>query len=166
MLVTFSVVDTFSVFVFNRKLTFTKDGLTLNEFLISKNVSFNTIVEIKVWSSMKSLCSVELSCINDILISDQCIPGTCVFYNCWEKSFFLHLWGILRKIFTMQAGDYERIINYDWPNNGWIDVKMDGKKWKWKNNILRCCDWGSLLNWIGVLTLSLLLKLPPRKLEL
>ena len=36
-------------------------------------------------------------------------------------------------------------------NNGSIDVKMDGS---------------SLLNWIGVLTLSLLLKLPPRKLEL
>ena len=70
MLVTFSVVDTSSVFVFNRKLTFAKDDLTLNEFFISKNVSVNTIVEIKVGSSMNSLCSVELSCINDILISD------------------------------------------------------------------------------------------------
>ena len=44
--------------------------------------------------------------------------------------------------------------------------------WKWmglflrKNHLLRCWDWPSLLNWIGVLTLSLLLKLPPRKLEL
>ena len=43
--------------------------------------------------------------------------------------------------------------------------------WKWmglflrKNNLLRCWGWPSLLNWIGVLTLSLLLKLPPRKLE-
>ena len=43
--------------------------------------------------------------------------------------------------------------------------------WKWvglfmrKNHLLRC--WGSLsvLNWIGALTLSLLLKLSPRKLE-
>ena len=43
--------------------------------------------------------------------------------------------------------------------------------WKWnglflrKTHLLRC--WGrlSLLNWIGALTLSLLLKLPPRKLE-
>ena len=33
MLVTFSVVDMPSVFVFNRKLTFAKDNLTLNEFL-------------------------------------------------------------------------------------------------------------------------------------
>ena len=44
--------------------------------------------------------------------------------------------------------------------------------WKWmglflrKNNLLRCWGWPSLLNWIGVLTLSLLLKLLPRKLEL
>ena len=88
MLVTFSVVDTSSVFVFNRKLTFAKDDLTLNEFLISKNVSVNTIVAIKVGGNMNSLCSVELSCINAILISDQCIPGTCVFYNSWEKNFF------------------------------------------------------------------------------
>ena len=44
--------------------------------------------------------------------------------------------------------------------------------WKWmslflrKNHILRCWGWPSFLNWIEVLTLSLLLKLPPRKLEL
>ena len=44
--------------------------------------------------------------------------------------------------------------------------------WKWmglfmrKNHLLRCWGWLSLLNWIGALTLSLLLKLPPRKLVL
>ena len=44
--------------------------------------------------------------------------------------------------------------------------------WKWvglflrKNHLLRCWGRPALLNWIGVLTLSLLLKLPPRKLEL
>ena len=43
--------------------------------------------------------------------------------------------------------------------------------WKWmglfvrKKHFLRCWGWLSLLNWIGALTLSLLLKLPPRKLE-
>ena len=42
--------------------------------------------------------------------------------------------------------------------------------WKWmdyflrKNNLLRCCGCLSLLNWIGAITLSLLLKLT-RKLE-
>ena len=35
----------------------------------------------------------------------------------------------------------------------------------WKNYLLRCQDCPSLLNWIGVLTLSLLLKKPPRKFE-
>ena len=88
MLVTFSVVDTSGVFIFDRKLTFAKDDLTLNEFLISENVLVNTIMEIKVRSSMNSLFSVELSCINNILISDQCIPGTCVFYNSWKNFFF------------------------------------------------------------------------------
>ena len=33
------------------------------------------------------------------------------------------------------------------------------------NHLLRCWGWLSLLNWVGALTLSLLLKLPPRKLE-
>ena len=43
--------------------------------------------------------------------------------------------------------------------------------WKWMglflrtNHLLRCWGWPSLLNWIGALTWSLLLKLPSRKLE-
>ena len=43
--------------------------------------------------------------------------------------------------------------------------------WKWmglflrKDHLLRCRAWLSLLSWIGVLTLSLLLKLPPKRLE-
>ena len=44
--------------------------------------------------------------------------------------------------------------------------------WKWimlflrKIHLLRCWGWLSVLNWIGALTLSLLVKLPPRYLEL
>ena len=44
--------------------------------------------------------------------------------------------------------------------------------WKWvglflrKNHLSRGWGWSSLLKWIGALTLSLLLKLAPRKLEL
>ena len=44
--------------------------------------------------------------------------------------------------------------------------------WKWmglfsrKNHVLRCLGWSSILNLIGAHTLYLLLKLPPRKLEL
>ena len=88
MLVTFSVVDTSSVFVFNRKLTFTKDDLTLTEFFISKNVSVNTIMEIKVGSSMNSLFSVELSCINDILINDFSSYKPCIIHVVVRYLFF------------------------------------------------------------------------------
>ena len=88
MLVTFSVADMSSVFVFNRKLTFMKDDLTLNEFFISNNVSVNTIVEIKVGSSLNSLCSVELSCINDILISDFSSYKPCIIHVAVRNLFF------------------------------------------------------------------------------
>ena len=57
-----------------------------------------------------------------ILFVVFCIPGTCAFYSSWEKDFFLHFLSndqrscsILRKIFMMQAGYYEQVINYDWP---------------------------------------------------
>ena len=45
-----------------------------------------------------------------------------------------------------------------------IDVKMDGSILEEKNNLLTCWGWLSLANWIGALTLALLLKLPPTKL--
>ena len=45
-----------------------------------------------------------------------------VFTIAGEKFFFLHSWSnnqlscsIVWKIFTMRVGDYEQIINYDWP---------------------------------------------------
>ena len=50
-------------------------------------------------------------------------------------------------------------------NTGAIDTKMDESilKEKWSFKMLGLT---SALNWVGFLTLSLLLKLPPRKLEL
>ena len=62
-------------------------------------------------------------------------------------------------------------------NAGKTQLCLTGQKilvllmWKWmglffrKDHLLRCWGWLSYLNWIGVLTLSLVLKLPPRKLE-
>ena len=49
-------------------------------------------------------------------------------------------------------------------NTGAIDKKMVGLFLR-KNHLVRFWDWLSFLNFIGALTLSLLLKLPPRKLE-
>ena len=88
MLVTVSVVDVSSVFVFNKKLTFTKDDLTLNEFFISMNVSVNTIVEIKVGSSLNIVFFVELSFINDILISDFSSHKPCIIHVVVRYLFF------------------------------------------------------------------------------
>ena len=52
-----------------------------------------------------------------------------------------------------------QLVSFDRSNNsGAIDVKING----WK---LRCQGWLFLPNWIGALTLSLLLKLPPIKWE-
>ena len=49
-------------------------------------------------------------------------------------------------------------------NSGAVNVKMDGSVLE-KKHLLRCWGWLSLLNWIVALTWSLLLKLPPKKLE-
>ena len=54
----------------------------------------------------------------------------------------------------------------------WTLITLFLLMWKWmglflrKNHLLRCWGWPSLLNWIGALTLSLLPKVLPRKLEL
>ena len=73
---------------------------------------------------------------------------------------------------TRNVSTYSRFIlfyNFSlglWYNNtGAIDVKMDGSVFEEKNHHLRYCGWLSLLNWMVVLTLSLLLKLLPRKFE-
>ena len=58
-----------------------------------------------------------------------------------------------------------QLVLYDQSNNSVaIDVKIDGSALEEKSyfKILGCL---SLLNWVGTLTLSLLFKLPPRKLE-
>ena len=70
MLVTLSVVNTASVFVYKRQITFAKDDLTLKEFLILKNVTVDTIVEVKAGNGMNSLRSIELSSIDDIHIGE------------------------------------------------------------------------------------------------
>ena len=58
-----------------------------------------------------------------------------------------------------------QLVLFDQSNNtAPIDVKMDGSVLE-KNHILCYWDCPFLLNWIGALTLFLLLKLPPRKLE-
>ena len=57
-----------------------------------------------------------------------------------------------------------QLVSSDWSSNtGATDVKIG--LFLWKNDLLTCWRWLFLLNWIGALTLSLLLKLPPRELQ-
>ena len=56
-----------------------------------------------------------------------------------------------------------QLVSFDWSNNnGSIDVKMDGFVLEEKSSFIML----SFANWIGTLTLSILLKLSPRKMEL
>ena len=72
-------------------------------------------------------------------------------------------WG--RKwLVDFNAGKTQLVWFYQSYNTGAVDMKMDGSVLD-ENHIFRCWGWLFLLNWIGTLTLSLLLKLPPRKLE-
>ena len=58
-----------------------------------------------------------------------------------------------------------QLVLFDCSNNiGAIDVKIDGSVLEEKSSF-KMLGLTFLLNWIGTLTLSLLLKLPPRKLE-
>ena len=53
-----------------------------------------------------------------------------------------------------------KLVSCDWSDNiGAIDVKMDGSVLEERS----CWGWLSCLNWIGALTLSLLLKLASKK---
>ena len=78
------------------------------------------------------------------------------------------LWDIVdsgRKWLVDFSTGKTELISFDWSNNtGTIDVKMDGsllvEKWYFK---MLGLSFSSKLDWI--FTLSLLLKLPPRKLE-
>ena len=59
-----------------------------------------------------------------------------------------------------------QLVSFDWSNhNGSIDMKMDGSVLEEKSSF-KILVRHSLQNWIGVLTLSLLPKLSPRRLEL
>ena len=59
-----------------------------------------------------------------------------------------------------------QLVSFDWSsNNISIDVKIDGSVLEEKSSF-KMLGLKRILNWIGVLTLSLFLKLRPRKLEL
>ena len=70
-------------------------------------------------------------------------------------------WG-KKWLVDFNAGKTQLVLFDQSNNNGSIDVEIDGSVLE-EISSLRYWGLPSLLNWIGVLTLSLLPKLPPRK---
>ena len=59
-----------------------------------------------------------------------------------------------------------QLISFDWSNNtGAIDVKIDESLLEEILSFKMIAFLFFFLNWVGALTLSLLLKLPPRKVK-
>ena len=72
----------------------------------------------------------------------------------------LESWPMRNFQLGQEVAGWFKMVLFDQPNNTIaIDVKIDG------SDGYRCWGWLSLLNWIVVLTLYLLLELPPRKLK-
>ena len=94
-----------------------------------------------MWSGIRSVTAIRIGFCTWIWSTRHCELGQEV--DCWFQCWF-HLTNLLILLLLM---------------------------WKWmalfqrKNHFLICWGWPSLLNRIGALTLSLWLKLPPRKLE-
>ena len=74
------------------------------------------------------------------------------------------LWAGRKWLVDLNAGKAQLVL-FDWSITLVLLIWKCVGLFLWKNHLLRCWGWLSLLNWIGTLTLSLLLKLPPRKLE-
>ena len=101
---------------------------------------------------------------------------------CFKYDQAFDLWQQLKLASELETDLWDTV---DWAGSGllismleklnWFDlaslITLVLLMWKWmglflrKKHLLRWWDWLSLLNWIGALTLCLLLKLPPRKLK-
>ena len=73
-------------------------------------------------------------------------------------------WG-RKRLVHFNAGKTQLVLFDSSNNNGSVYVKMDGSVLEEKS-LFKMLGLTFSSKWIGVLTLSLLLKLPPRKLEL
>ena len=88
----------------------------------------------------------------------------------WHQTFdFWQLLGLTSSGLLISILEKLRLVSFDWSGNSIaMDVKMDGSalEKKKKNHLSRCWDCLCYLNSTGALMLSLLLKVPPRKMEL
>ena len=158
-----------SSFLSNRWLQVVLDGKSSQEYLVNAGVPQESILgptlsTIHQWPPDDGICSI-VTYTDDTTLYSKCSQESDL---CQQLELSSELESDLRDTGLGQevACWFQcwktHLVLFHWSKNtGAIDVKMDGSvlKEKWSLKML------SLLNWIGALTLSLLLKLFPRKLE-
>ena len=164
-----------SSFLSNRRLRVLLDGKFFQEYPVNAGVPQVSILGPTLF----------LLCINDLPDDVICniaiyADDTALYSKCDQAS---DLWQQLELASELESDlrdtvDWGRkwlvdfnagktqLVSFDRSKNtGAIDMKMDGSVLKEKASFKMLGLTFPLLNWIGALTLSLLLKLPPRKLE-
>ena len=161
-----------SSFLSNRQLRIVLDGKSSQEYAVNAGVLQGSILGPTLFLLYINYLPDDVICdigiyADDITLYSKCDQASVLWQQLecasqlesdledtagWGKKFLAHF----------NAGKTQ-LVSFDRFNNGSIYMKMDRSVLEEKSS-LRCL--GSSLNWIGALTLSLLLKLPSRKLEL
>ena len=158
-----------SSFPSNRWLWLVLDGKSLQEYPVNAGVPQEFILGSRLFLLYINDLPNDFICIIAIYADDTTL------YSKWDRQQL--------ELASELESDVQDTV--DWGKKWLVDFKL-GKlswfhltglitmgllMWKWmglflrKNHLLRCWGWPSLLNWIGVLTLSPLLKLLPIKLK-
>ena len=156
-----------SSFLSNRWLRVVLDGKSSQEYPVNAGVPQRSILGPTLFllylDDLPDVICNSAICADDTTLYSKCDPA----YELWQQ---LELaselesdlrdtvdWG--RKWLVVFIAGKSQLVS------GAIDVKMDGSVLEEKSSFKMLVLTFSLLNWIGAVTLSLLLKLPPRKSE-
>ena len=156
--------DLISSFLSNRWLRFVLDGKPLQEYSVNAGVPQDSILHFLMILSiiMPSTLMILLSTLSLIR---HLICGKKKSWLVNLNLIYETLWTWLRSgLLISMLEKFQLILFHGSNSTGTIAVKWMGLFFR-KNHFLRCYGSLFLLNWIGTLISSLLLKLPPRKLE-
>ena len=169
------IIGLISSFLSNRQLWVVLDGNSSQEYSVNAGVSQGSILDPTLFLLYINDLPDDVICNIAICADNTTFYAKCIRHLiCGNNLNWLLNWNLIYK--ALWTGVKSALLismlgNLSWfCLTGLITMVLLMSKWMGlflrKNNLLRCWSWPSLLNWIGVLTLSLLLKLPPRKLKL